>query len=91
VEFPASRFVRAGATPDEIETLRGLFDELGAAAQQSYLDQIAPLSDYALGELVRVRRDATPEPEPAPEPEPEASGFGSVAPSPDDVPPPDVH
>lgn len=50
--FPRDRFARAGATPDQLATYEAHYEELSPDAQAGYDERIAPLSDYAIAELL---------------------------------------
>lgn len=62
VDFPADRYVRAGASPEQIAELEALFVRLPEAAQRSEVARLAGIADY----------DLAAELAPAPEPEPPA-------------------
>lgn len=67
--FPSDRFVRAGATPEQLASLQAAYDELTPAGQAGYDDQLAPLSDGGI-----IQEYLTDAPEPEPEPEEDGAG-----------------
>lgn len=74
--FPASRFIQAGATPDQVARLQADFDAMPADAQQSYLDRIGGLAIGDLAELVAALVAPEPEVDAEPKAQPAIAGAG---------------
>lgn len=74
--FPRDRYARAGATPEQLDTLEQDYDALSPDAQVGYDARIAPLSDYGVAELLV---EPVAEVEEADEPEEKATTTASTS------------
>jgi hypothetical protein len=79
MDFPAERFERAGATPEQLAEQKAAFDALPEGAQASLCERIAGMADADLAELYGLGEGALREAEPEVGPEP-AVLLGVVAP-----------
>jgi hypothetical protein len=68
--FPASRFRRAGATPDQVAQLEAEYDALDPIGQAALEARLVPISDYDIAEQFLAEPEAVEEPEPEPDPDP---------------------
>jgi len=95
--FPRERYARAGASPEEIDTLQRRFEALPDNAQRSDVARIAAISDYDLAEELATWRDHYENPadepgkdeggtaEPGDTPAEEEASQGDAGPEPDTV------
>ncbi len=83
--FPRERYARAGASPEEIDTLQRRFEALPDNAQRSDAARIAAISDYDLAEELATWRDHYENPADEPGKDEEEASQGDAGPEPDTV------
>lgn len=82
--FPADRFARAGATPEELEQLQAEFDSLSEPAKASQVERFAAVAQSELTEVLEQWRETATAPEAS---EPEAVVEPVADPAPASPPP----
>lgn len=57
VSFPTTRFLEAGATPQELAAYQAEFDSLDERAQQARSDELAAIATGDIAELLALHRE----------------------------------